>query len=73
LPKYNCCIEYDGIQHFKSNGGYYTEDFLKAVQYRDKIKNQYCVDNNINLIRIPYTDLALINFNYLKKKGVFDG
>lgn len=73
LPKYNCCIEYDGIQHFKSNGGYYTEDFLKKVQYRDKIKNEYCRQNNIKLIRIPYTDFILINFDYLKEKGTFDG
>ncbi|MCB2315620.1 hypothetical protein [Clostridium tagluense] len=27
---------------------------LKQQQLHDKIKNNYCKDNNINLIRIPY-------------------
>lgn len=56
LPEYNCCIEYDGIQHFQPCGGWYSEDYLKKIQYRDDIKNQYCKDNNIKLIRIPYTE-----------------
>lgn len=28
---------------------------FKETRERDKIKNQYCKDNNIPLIRIPYT------------------
>ena len=55
-------IEYDGIQHFKSTGGWSTEEYLKNVTKKDKIKNEYCKDNNIPLIRIPYTyydDLCL--------------
>ena len=28
--------------------------FLKT-QPRDKVKNQYCIENNLILIRIPYT------------------
>ena len=27
---------------------------LRIVQKHDEIKNQYCLDNNILLIRIPY-------------------
>lgn len=44
-------IEFDGVQHFKETGFFGK---LEDVQYRDEIKNQYCKDNNIPLIRIPY-------------------
>ena len=46
------CIEYDGIQHFepiKLFGG--EKEFLKT-QKKDRIKNEYCINNNIRLIRI---------------------
>ena len=52
LPDYNCCIEYDGEQHFQENTLF--QDPLSTVQLRDNIKNQYCENNNIKLIRIPY-------------------
>lgn len=54
LFDYNCCIEYDGILHFKESS--LCRDTLEERQYRDNIKNQYCKDNNIKLIRIPYTE-----------------
>lgn len=56
LPTYNCCIEYDGIQHFKEVPEWNKSHSLEAQQYRDSIKNQYCEKHNINLLRIPYTD-----------------
>lgn len=49
----NYLIEYDGEQHFKENT--FFRDSLKEIQQRDAIKNQWCKDNNIPLIRIPYT------------------
>ena len=56
-------IEYDGEQHFYSTGrGWNNEEHLKEVQYRDKIKDNWCKENHIPLIRIPYThynDLCL--------------
>lgn len=49
-------IEYDGQQHFKTtNNGWDTEKHLEETQFRDNIKNQWCKENNIPLIRIPYT------------------
>ena len=33
----------------------------------DKAKDLYCKENNINIIRIPYTDFDKININYIKK------
>ena len=50
-------IEFDGIQHFKITGGRGTPEALRKTQEHDKIKNQWCKDNNIPLIRIPYTRL----------------
>lgn len=55
-------IEFDGIQHFQSGGGWNTENTFKETQIKDNIKNEYCRNNNIPLIRIPYThyeDLCL--------------
>lgn len=51
-------LEYDGIQHFATkSGGWNNEQNLLATQRRDKIKEQWCKNNNIHLIRIPYTHL----------------
>lgn len=62
-------IEFDGKQHYEYVGGYFTlEDFYK-LQQRDLFKNQWCKDNNIELIRIPYYDEEKISLNYLKEKG----
>lgn len=46
-------IEYDGIQHFQETCGNWEP--LVDIQNRDKQKNNWCKDNNIPLIRIPYT------------------
>lgn len=61
LPKYNLMIEYDGEQHFSPArfSGINIEENIKAfevTQEHDKIKNQYCKEHNINLLRIPYTE-----------------
>jgi hypothetical protein len=35
---------------------------FEKTQKQDRIKNQYCFDNNIPIIRIPYTvDLSTIS------------
>lgn len=69
LPDHNCCIEYDGIQHFKySNNGWNNKKHFEKVKYRDSIKNKYCQNNNIKLIRIPYFDFDKIDKDYLLDK-----
>lgn len=49
-------IEYDGEQHFKGFSGSWgdAEDF-QTLRDRDLTKNHYCFENNIPIIRIPYT------------------
>lgn len=52
LKDLNVCIEYDGKQHFEES--WYGN--LDIQQKRDKIKDKYCKENNIKLIRISYND-----------------
>lgn len=48
-------IEYDGIQHFKYDNRYWnTKSHFENLKINDSKKNNYCIKNNINLIRIPY-------------------
>ena len=60
LQDLNTIIEFDGKQHFEENHFFsHLNNFNNSVtaytQHHDKIKNDYCKKNNINLIRIPYT------------------
>lgn len=48
-------IEYDGLQHFKQGGKGSSWHNLEYYQKHDDIKNQWCIQHNIPLIRIPYT------------------
>ena len=56
LPEKNIAIEYDGEHHFSRNYYFGGNEELELSKMRDKIKDNYCKDNNINLIRIPYYD-----------------
>lgn len=58
IPEQNYCIEFDGVQHFISKeNSWTTSEKLIENQQRDKYKNDWCLKNNIPLIRIPYTHL----------------
>lgn len=60
-------IEYDGETHYQSNmHGWHTDERLKEQQERDMIKNQWCKDNKIPLIRIPYWHLKDLCIEDLK-------
>lgn len=75
-------IEYDGIQHSNNyNSGtsaWFDEETVKVIKERDDYKNNWCIQNNIPLIRIPYSkldtlclnDLLLSTSNYLLRKEV---
>jgi len=56
LPIYNICIEFDGVQHFEPIDYFGGLRVLEDTQKRDKIKNEYCLNNNIRLIRIKYNE-----------------
>lgn len=58
VPKYNTCVEYDGVQHYKPIDHFGGNQSFKKQKERDEIKNDYCEKNKIRLIRISFE-----NFN----------
>ncbi len=56
LEDFNACIEFDGIQHFKPMFIWGGEKAFRKIQERDKIKTNFCIDNDINLLRIKYNE-----------------
>ena len=64
----NYCIEFDGKQHFiYDNTWIQSKEDFEIIQKHDAMKNEYCKNNNINLIRIPYWEMKNIE-NILKIK-----
>ena len=61
-------IEYDGLQHFKPVKAWGGEKRFIEQQKIDNFKNEYCMKNNIRLLRIKYDELDKINHNYIKEK-----
>lgn len=65
--KYTMMIEYDGEHHFRpvkfsqKVSDEKSENNYKEILKRDSIKEAYCLENNIKLIRIPYTELKRID------------
>lgn len=57
-------VETDGQHHYRPIWG--VEHFTRTKEY-DKIKNQYCLKNNIHLIRIPYWDFDNIEQILIKE------
>lgn len=56
LPTLNTCIEFDGEQHFKPIDYWGGENNFIEVKKRDSLKNEYCKNNNIYLLRFNYTN-----------------
>ena len=72
LPTYHMCIEADGEQHYMPicfNGISKKQANKKLIEQnkKDNIKNEYCRDNKIKLLRIPYWDFDNIE-NILKNE-----
>jgi len=58
LTDYNACIEFDGYLHyFPWNEKEKSLVKLKKTKINDNIKNNFCEENKIKLIRIPYTEI----------------
>lgn len=47
-------LEYDGEQHYKETN--FFKNSLENIKMRDKMKEEYCLKNNIKLIRISYKE-----------------
>lgn len=70
LPDYNVCIEYQGEQHYKAISQFGGEEELEVRQYHDQIKRNYCNENNISLIEIPYWEYENIEQIITEKSGL---
>lgn len=58
LPELQTIIEFDGRQHFEET---HLFSFSYEITHKhDLIKNEYCQNNNIRLIRIPYKKINKI-------------
>lgn len=61
-------VEFQGIQHYKIIKGWKGEEGLKERQNRDNKKKQYCLDNGIIFIEIPYWDCEKLSEQYFLNK-----
>lgn len=60
-------IEFDGKQHYEQSPNW---EPLEDIQRRDRIKDTWCKEHNITLIRIPYTRLNTLTIeDLLPKRG----
>ena len=50
-------VEYDGIQHFEPIEFFGGKRGFEYRTLNDEIKNRYCLDNGIKLLRIPYWEI----------------
>lgn len=64
LPGYNICIEYNGKQHYEAVEHFGGEYNLIYTQNNDKIKKEYCNNNNIKLLTIRYDEDIVENIQY---------
>ncbi|RMA90231.1 hypothetical protein [Priestia megaterium] len=55
-------IEYDGGQHFKAVDWFGGQKAFELTKIRDRIKEEYCKEKKISLLRIPYWE-----FNNIEK------
>jgi hypothetical protein len=62
IPDHNIVIEYQGEQHYKKTGHFEKRaGGLEELKYRDNIKKQYCIINNI-----IYLDISYLNLNNIE-------
>lgn len=63
IPDKNMIIEYDGEQHTKPIPYFGGDQQFELIQKYDTIKNNYCIEHQIQMIRIPH---------YLNNIQIFD-
>jgi hypothetical protein len=66
-----CAVEFDGAEHYIpvfEN----TAESLADSKEKDEIKNKYCNENDIILIRIPFWEIDNV-YKYLKKQFKING
>ncbi len=61
IPSIRTAIEFDGEQHFQPMEFFGGLKAYEKLKINDKIKDDYCENNYINLIRIKYDQINYIN------------
>ena len=62
FEKYNIAVEYNGIQHYNYIPFFHDDNnTLEYQQHKDKIKIDFCKNNNIKLLIIKYNENLSIN------------
>lgn len=61
-----CLIEFQGEQHFFPRKEDTSKTFSKRLRYDEK-KRKYCIEHNIKLIEIPYSDRMTLDIGYFSK------
>lgn len=54
IKDFNICIEYDGKQHFEVIDHFGGKEQFKQQVIKDEIRNNFCKENGIGLIRFRY-------------------
>lgn len=60
IPKYNLLIEANGRQHYEPVEYFGGINTYKEQITRDNIKRAFCIENNLDLLEIPYYDFDKI-------------
>jgi len=72
IPKYRTCIEFDGKQHYEPADFFGGIEAFEKLKINDRIKDDYCEDNFINIIRIRYDQMdkidSILNESFQIKK-----
>lgn len=71
LPNIKACIEFDGEQHFKEVEFFGGKKGLEKRMKNDSIKDEFCFDNGIKLIRIKFNENvnAILENEIIKERG----
>jgi hypothetical protein len=67
LPRHNLCIECQGIQHYKVVEYFGGVEAFKNRIIKDKIKYDYCKNNNIKIVYIDYKNNKEDIYNILSQ------
>ena len=75
IPKYNLIIEYDGEYHFrlikyKNESMEDAKNRFNKQQIHDRMKSKYALDNDMDLLRIPYWEFD--NLEEILEREVFN-
>ena len=73
LIHYNCRIEVDGAHHFYDYSNIYSRSKRHGISFevrlnKDRIKNDFCKDNGILLIRLKYDKVRNNDYERILKQ-----